>query len=407
MSLFSLSFLDDSSTEVEFDPSSDAADTELASDAMETVEAVSEVASGADGVDEVVEASETFESLISFGKIAAKGQPVNMGGLYMAESHLARLPEALYKDSLQKLDQPDFESAVSDESAMRQRALQYCSESFLSDAKAVIKRGIAWLVAQFEKAIVIIKKLFTSAAKIKKSLEDIKSELSKDADYLASSEKEISVNAGWLNDGKKVNPLKAVGEAKSVYTTYAGKVKQLTGGLKGKFSEIKAKESDYANIIRGIETQRSATFGTSAVISGHKLGIVNGRVVVGGAPSIEKKVIPALSKSELVAFIGEAIGLASELEKHKDHIKEAETAKNDEIKLINDAAKELDKASSEEGDSEKTAELRRKITALTKVSCQKDLASLNAVSGAAFGVSFAAHNLAKSNQAALAKKKSS
>jgi predicted nucleic acid-binding Zn-ribbon protein len=404
MSNLFLSFLDGEAAEVEFDAGSDTADTELASDAIEVIDAVNEVGEGSAATEDAVELVEVTESLIATGQAVAKGQPITAIGLYMAEQHVSRLPVVLFESSLGKLEQTAFESIVTDESAIRQRALAYASESFLSDAKTLVKKAAAWVMSMFDKLLVLIKRVFLTASKMKKSLEDIKSDLSKEGDYTPTSEKEVSVNAGWLNDGKKVNPSDAVKTAKEQYTKAAGAAKTLTGELVGKYKEIVAAEGDFQKTIEEVEVKRSSSFSTLASISGHKLSVSKGRLVVGPAPSIEKKVIPAFSKADLVKFVDAAIALAAALEKHKDTIKEAEKAKSDEVKAINDAAKELDNAA--DADSAKIATLRRKLTALTKVSASTDIASLNAVSGAAFAVLFASVSFAKSNKAALAKKKS-
>ncbi len=412
----SLAFLDEAAREEEVvfaagESTSDAADTELANDAREVQEAVNEADQAGAAIEEGVEVVEAAESLITFGQMTAAGEAVTRSGLYMAESRfeaIAAKAGHAFKSVDPIKDAPSFESAASSESSIRARAAVYAQEGFIQDATAFVKRIVAMIAGWFEKLVVVIKALFTSAAKVKKQLEDLKSSLGKSEDYLESTDKEVSVAAKWLNDGTKIDPSKAVASAKSGYTSAASKVLNITGRLKGKFAEIAANTADYEGALKYVERERSASYTKfSGPIAGRPVGQSNGSIVIGNAPSISKSSMQAMGRKALVSFIGEAIGLAEVLEKHKDHTKDAEKAKSEEVKLINEAAAKIDKASTEESDSAKTAELRRRLITLTKVSVSKDLSSLNRVCNVSFGVLLAAKSLAQANAKTLAKKKSS
>lgn len=411
---FFITMLDDASPDVEFDAAADGADTELANDAIEVQEAVNEAGEVAEGIEDGVEVVEAAESLISYSQMAAAGQPVSKNGQYMAE----RLYEGivgktgkLFTSVTPITNGPDFESATSSESAIRARAVMYCQEGFVQEATALVKRIAAFIVTLFEKAVVAIKRLFMSAAKIKKVLEDVKSALGKTEDYQESAtDKDVAISSQWLNDGSKPEPTKAVASALAAYNMTSSAVSRVTGVIKGKFSEIASgsgAEGTLEGDIQAIELARSGSYKNVSKVAGRVINVSKGKLVIGGAPSISKNTTTAFSRTDLIAFIGEATKLAEALEKHKDHIKEAEKAKTEEIKAINEAATKLEKASTNEADSAKTADLRRRLTALTKISVSHDIASLNAVSGAAFGVLFAATKFAKANAKVLAKKKSS
>lgn len=408
---FLLTMLDDASPDVEFDAASDGADTELANDAIEVQEAVNAAGEVAEGIEDGVEVVEAAESLISYSQMAAAGQPVSKNGQYMAESlyeGIVGKTGKLFTSVTPITNGPDFESATSSDSAIRARAVVYCQEGFVQEATALVKRVAAAIAALFEKAVVAIKRLFMSAAKIKKVLEETKSALGKTEDYQDSAtDKDVAIAAQWLNDGSKPEPSKAVASAISAYEKASSGVSKLTGGIKGKFSEIAGGTGDFEGSIRGVELARSGSFKNLDKVAGRVINVSKGKLVIGGAPSISKNTISAYPRSDLIAFIGEAIKLAEALEKHKDHIKDAEKAKTEEVKAINEAATKLEKASTDEAESAKTADLRRRLSALTKISVSHDIASLNAVSGAAFGVLFAATKFAKANAKALAKKKSS
>lgn len=412
----SLAFLDEAAREEEVvfaagESTSDAADTELANNAREVQEAVNEADQAGAAIEEGVEVVEAAESLITFGQMTAAGEAVTRSGLYMAESRfeaIAAKAGHAFKSVDPIKDAPSFESAASSESSIRARAAVYAQEGFIQDATAFVKRIVAMIAGWFEKLVVVIKALFTSAAKVKKQLEDLKSSLGKSEDYLESVDKEVSVAAKWLNDGTKIDPSKAVASAKNAYTSAAAKVLTLTGALKGKFETIATKEGGFEKVLREVESERSSSFTKfSGPIAGRPVGQSNGSIVIGNAPSISKSSMQALSRKALVAFVDEAIGLAEVLEKHKDHTKDADKAKAEEVKLINETAAKIEKASTEESDSAKTAELRRRLIALTKVSVSKDLSSLNRVCNVSFGVLLAAKSLAQANAKTLAKKKSS
>lgn len=413
----SLAFLDEAAREEEVvfaagESTSDAADTELANDAREVQEAVNEADQAGAAIEEGVEVVEAAESLITFGQMTAAGEAVTRSGLYMAESRfeaIAAKAGHAFKSVDPIKDAPNFESAASSESSIRARAAVYAQEGFIQDATAFVKRIVAMIAGWFEKLVVVIKALFTSAAKVKKQLEDLKSSLGKSEDYLESNyDKDVSVAAKWLNDGTKIAPSKAVASAKSAYTSAASRVLNITGKLKGMFAEIAANTADYEGALKYVERERSASYTKfSGPIAGRPVGQSNGSIVIGNAPSISKSSMQAMDRKALVSFIDEAIGLAEVLEKHKDHTKDAEKAKSEEVKLINEAAAKIEKASTEESESAKTAELRRRLITLTKVSVSKDLSSLNRVCNVSFGVLLAAKSLAQANAKILAKKKSS
>lgn len=408
---FLLTMLDDASPDVEFDAASDGADTELANDAIEVQEAVNAAGEVAEGIEDGVEVVEAAESLISYSKMAAAGQPVSKNGQFMAERFYEGIvgkTGKLFTSVTPITNGPDFESATSSDSAIRARAVVYCQEGFVQEATALVKRIAAAIAALFEKAVVAIKRLFMSAAKIKKVLEETKSALGKTEDYQdRATDKDVGIAAQWLNDGSKPEPTKAVASAIAAYEKASSAVTRLTGEIKGKFSEIAGGTGDFEVYIQGVEIARSGSFKNLDKVAGRVINVSKGKLVIGGAPSISKNTISAYSRSDLIAFIGEAIKLAEALEKHKDHIKDAEKAKTEEVKAINEAATKLEKASTDEAESAKTADLRRRLSALTKISVSHDIASLNAVSGVAFGVLFAATKFAKANAKALVKKKSS
>lgn len=412
---FLLSMLDDASPDVEFDAASDGADTELANDAIEVQEAVNEAGEVAEGIEDGVEVVEAAESLISYSQMAAAGQPVSKSGQYMAESlygSLVAKTGKLFTSVTPITNGPDFESATSSDSSIRARAVVYCQEGFVQEATALVKRVAAAIAALFEKVVVAIKRLFMSAAKIKKALEDVKSALGKTEDYQdTAGDKEISVAAQWLNDGSKVNPTKAVADAESQYNELSSSMKTGLTEIKSIFTTIVKTTGEDASeeekAVQKAELILSGSVKGRKTIAGRPISVSKGTISIGPAPSISKSSIPAMSRSDLLSFIGQAIKLAETLEKHKEHIKDAEKAKAEEIKAINDVAKELEKASTDESETAKTAELRRRLTTLTKISSSKAIASLNSVSGVAFGVLFAATKLAKTNAKALAKKKSS
>lgn len=412
---FLLTMLDDASPDVEFDAASDGADTELANDAIEVQEAVNEAGEVAEGIEDGVEVVEAAESLISYSQMAAAGQPVSKSGQYMAESlygSLVAKTGKLFTSVTPITNGPDFESTTTSESAIRARAVAYCQEGFVQEATALVKRVAAAIAALFEKVVVAIKRLFMSAAKIKKVLEETKSALGKTEDYQDSaSDKEITVSAQWLNDGSKVNPTKAVSDAESKYTSYSSTLKSGLSEIKSIFTSIVKNTGEDASeeerAIQKAEMILSSTMGGRKTIAGRPINMSKGAISIGPAPSISKSSMTAMSRSDLLSFIGEAIKLAEALEKHKDHIKDAEKAKTEEIKAISDVAKELEKASTDEAETAKTALLRRRLTTLTKLSSSKAIGSLNTISGVAFGVLFAATKLAKANAKALAKKKSS
>ena len=405
---------DESGAEVDFDASADGAVTELATDAIEVQDAVNEAGEVADAIDEGVEIVEAAESLIAYGQMAAAGQPVCKSGLYVVENRyeaLQRKAPHLFATITPITNAPDFESATDSESALRARAVEYASEGFVEEATRIAKQVIAWIVAAFDKVVMVVRKFFQNAGKVKKSLEDLKSKLGKTEDYQDSAaDKEIKVNAKWLNNGSKVDPTAAVVSAEKAYNEAAKAASSLTGTAKGKFEEIA--KGTFAKINTVLETQegkRTATYKAVALgkISGHPLGYANGKVVVGAAPSISKNSIEVMPRTDLISFIDKTISLAGALEKQKDTIKEAEKAKADELKLIKEISDKLEKESTDETKSAETAELRRRITSLTKVSAAKDMSSFTTISGAAYQVLFAALSLAHGNAKALAKKKSS
>lgn len=414
MSFYTLSMQDESGAEVEFDASADGAVTELATDAIEVQDVVNEAGEVADAIDEGVEIVEAAESMIVYGQMIAAGQPVSKSGQYQVEHRYEAMRKKaphLFSTISPITTLPEFESATDSESALRARAIEYAGEGFAQEATRIAKQVIAWIVAAFDKVVMVVRKLFQNAGKVKKSLEDLKSKLGKTEDYRdAAADKEIKVNAKWLNNGSKVDPTAAVESAEKAYNEAAKAASKLTGEAKGKFEQIaKGEVAGIDKILEDQEQTRTATFKPSALgkISGHPLGFSNGKLVVGAAPSISKNNVEVMGRTALISFIDKVISLAGALEKQKDTVKEAEKAKADELKLINDIAKKMEKESTDEAKSAETAELRRRITSLTKVSAAKDMSSLTAVSGAAYQVLFAALSLAHGNAKALVKKKSS
>lgn len=405
---FFLDMQDENDTLVsEFEPSSDTASEETASEVSEIITAADAVEDSAEKIEDGLVISETVESLICVGKIATSGEPVNMGMLYATESLFGTLVARNFPG--EAITKPDFESHVAGgESAMRARIGYYCSEGFLEQAKQVVARIVAFLKEQFQNAVTFLMQLFTSAAKMKKSYEEIVSELGKEADYNVSSDKEIKVSVSYLNDGKKADPLAAVKAAKTMYDAVQSSTKKLASTATAAFkSAATAENTD--EIIQSLEKSRSESYSghsSALTVSGFKPITTKGRLTFVAGKSIEKSSIPAMSKSDLISFAKAGIELAGAIEKHKENIKEINKMRDEEIKAI-DATYKAANESKEgtESESARTTELRRKLIAMTKASTTIEVASLSKASALAFRVLAAGLSCAKANKALLAKKK--
>lgn len=402
--MFAFNMLSDEDTNIDaFSPEAEGADSELASEVTEVISATEEVSDEVAAAEEGVAISETLESLVDIGRAVAAGSAVSNVLLFSVESQVRSIPaQAL---GLDVLDKVEFESIATDgESAIRARLIAYTEESFVEKVKKVVAETVAYIKRIFDNIMGMLLKLFVSAAKIKKSYEELAAKLGKDG-YEDSTDAKVSLSATWLNDGKKPDPAAAVAAAEKLYTGVQGVTKKLASAATAEFKKIASGEADKLDsAVQAIEKQRSQSYSGSPFVevAGRKPVTSNGVLKFMPPKKIEQSSISALSKSALIAFVKSGGELASILEKHKESVKEIKKLRDEEVKMVEELAGKMAKGGDE--DAAKASELRRKLVGMTKVSASKEIASLSTASGIAFRVAVAGLSFAKSNAAALAKK---